>query len=63
MEKTLLLIKAHQFKQALSTAEQEIYLAAYESTGKNESATARILGVSRTTVRSRLVEWGVKNGS
>jgi DNA-binding NtrC family response regulator len=61
MEKTLLLIKAHQFKQALEVAEQEIYLKAYDSTGKNESATARLLGVSRTTLRSKLREWGIKN--
>lgn len=53
------LLDLNLFKQALDSAEQEIYLKAYDSTGCNEVRTARLLGVSRGTLRSRLKKWGI----
>lgn len=47
------------YKEALETAEKKIYLAAYNSTGGNQAATARLFGVSRGTVIKKLKEWGV----
>jgi transcriptional regulator with PAS, ATPase and Fis domain len=51
------LINEKQFEQALIEAEKYIYLAAYEHSGRNQSATARILGVSRGTVIAKLKEY------
>jgi len=48
------LINAKQFRQALIEAEKHIYLAAHEHSGRNQSATARLLGVARGTVISKL---------
>ncbi len=47
------------FKQALDVAEQEIYLKAYEATTNNQVVTAKLLGVSRGTLRERLKRWGI----
>lgn len=54
------LLDNKQFKQALESAEREIYLAAYEATGRNQSVAAKLLGVSRGTFRTKLKSWGVK---
>ncbi len=54
------LLNNKQFKQALEAAEREIYLEAYEATGRNQVVTARLLGVSRGTFRTKLKQWGVK---
>lgn len=52
------LLNNKMFKQALERAEQDIYNAALLHTIHNESAAARLLGVSRGTLRSRLKKWG-----
>ena len=57
--KTIELIRDKQFKTALEAAEQKIYMEAYEYTGRNQSVTAKLLGVSRGTFRTKLKEWGV----
>lgn len=49
------------FKQALSSVEKEIYMAAYKYTGENQSETARLLGVARGTLISKLKAWRVEN--
>ncbi len=51
------LLNTRQFKSALAHAEQEVYIEAYKYTDFNQSATARLLGISRTTLISRLKEW------
>ena len=53
------LVEDKQFKTALTAAEQTIYMAAYEYTGRNQSVTAKLLGVSRGTFRTKLKSWGV----
>lgn len=45
------------FKNALKESERDIYLKAYKYTSFNQSATAKLLGVSRTTLISKLKEW------
>ena len=52
------LLNTKQFKEALDTAEKEIYLAAYKYTGENQVRTAKLLEVARGTLISRLKEWG-----
>ena len=54
------LINNKLFKQALDSAEKEIFLAAYTYTGHNQVQTAKLLDVARGTLISRLKEWGVK---
>ena len=51
------LVNNKMFKQALERAEQEIYRAALSYTGYNESATAKLLGVARGTLRTKLKRW------
>ena len=46
-----------QFKEALERAERDIYMEAYMYTGQNQSEAARLLGVSRTTLRTKLKKW------
>jgi len=48
------LLNTKQFKQALEHAEREIYLKAHGYTGFNQAATARLLGVARGTVITKL---------
>ncbi len=48
------LINNGQFEQALRYAEELIYQKAYEHSGNNQSLTARLLGVSRGTVITKL---------
>lgn len=45
------------FKKALENAERDIYLTAYKYADYNQSETARLLGVSRTTLINRLKMW------
>lgn len=47
------------FKQALNSAEKEIFLAAYTYTGHNQVQTAKLLGVARGTLINRLKEWKI----
>ena len=47
------------FKTALESAERDIYLKAYKYTSYNQSATAKLLGVSRTTLISKLKKWNL----
>jgi len=42
-----------------ATLEETIMRGAYEHTGKNQLATARLLGLSRSVVRARLLEHGI----
>lgn len=48
------LINNKKFREALATAEEEIYKAAYIYSGHNQSETARLLGVARGTVITKL---------
>lgn len=59
MNKIQKLLSNKLFKQALDAAEQEIFLAAYSEAGCNESLTAKLLGLSRGTIRERLKRWNV----
>jgi DNA-binding NtrC family response regulator len=51
------LINTKQFEQALEEAERHVYLAAYIHSGQNQSETARLLGVARGTVISKLSKY------
>lgn len=57
MKEIIRLINNKQFKTALQRAEEEIYRAAYQYTGYNQVAAAKLLGVARGTFRKRLQEW------
>lgn len=48
------LLNTKQFKEALQESEKAIYLAAYKFTGGNQSQTAKLLGVARGTVITKL---------
>ena len=48
------LLNTLQFKKALESAEKEIYLAAYKYAGGNQSLSARLLGVARGTLISKM---------
>ncbi len=48
------LINTGQFELALKEAESLIYLAAFTAARRNQSETARLLGVARGTVISKL---------
>lgn len=50
------LINNKQFKQALERVTAEIYIAAYQYSGYNQVATAKLLGISRGTLRTRLAK-------
>lgn len=52
-----ILLNTGQFERALNEAEKYIYLAAHRHTGGNQSATAKVLGVSRTTLITKLRQW------
>lgn len=51
------LLNTKQFQRALEYAEHEVYMKAYGYTSFNQSKTARLLGISRTTLIARLKEW------
>ena len=51
------LISKNAFKQALEHAEREIFLRAYHHAKYNQVVTAKLLGVSRGTLRTRLKQW------
>lgn len=53
-----LLNKSH-FKEALTTAEKEVYLAAYKHANGNQSKAAKLLGVSRGTMIRKANEYGL----
>ena len=57
MGKLRYLLNNKLFKEALDSAEKEIYSAAYEYTGHNQVKTAKLLGVARGTLISRLKKW------
>lgn len=48
------LLNMKQFKQALQVAERTTYTRAYECAMFNQVGTAKLLGVSRGTLRSKL---------
>lgn len=57
MNTYLYLLNGKQFKEALHTAEKEVYLKAYQYSGYNQAATAKLVGVSRGTARTKLKEY------
>lgn len=58
--KTLdLLLKHNMYKAALKSSEQAIFMAAYGHANQNQVRTAKLLGVSRGTLISRLKTWRV----
>lgn len=57
------LLNTKRFKQALEAAEREITIKAYEYSGRNQSVTAKLLGVSRGTLIRRLKEYRVARPS
>lgn len=54
------LLNTLQFKAALENAEKEVYLAAYKYTGGNQSRTAKLLGVARGTLISKVRKFGLE---
>ena len=50
--------KSKDFAQALENAEKQIYLQAYKYCNKNQSATAKALGVARGTFLTKMKRWG-----
>lgn len=53
------LLNGLNFKDALVSAEKEVYLAAYQFAGGNQSKAAKLLGVSRGTLISKAKEFGL----
>ncbi len=53
------LLNLKQFKKALAESDRAIYLTAYEYAGRNQVQTAKLLGVSRGTLRTKLKSWDV----
>jgi DNA-binding protein Fis len=51
-------LNTNQFAAALAHAEHEIYIAAYKFTDFNQVRTAKLLGVARGTLRTKLKRWG-----
>lgn len=51
------LLNMNMFKEALVRAEKEVYLKAFEFTRYNQTATAKLLGVSRNTFRTKMSEF------
>lgn len=47
------------YRAALQSSEQAIFLSAYEHAKKNQVQTAKLLGVSRGTLISRLKIWRI----
>lgn len=58
MRNFIQLLNTMQFKAALEESEKEIYLAAYKFTGGNQSRTAKLLGVARGTLISKVKQFG-----
>lgn len=58
MNKIIQLLNTQQYKDALKSVEKEIYLSAYNFTGGNQAATARLLGVARGTFLTKMKHWG-----
>ena len=54
------LLNTLQFKEALENAEKEVYLAAYKYAGGNQSRTAKLLGVARGTLISKVKQFGLE---
>lgn len=48
-----------QFKEALENAEKEVYLAAYKYAGGNQTRTAKLLGVARGTLITKVKQFGL----
>lgn len=63
MRNVLQLLNTLQFEQALEAAEKEIYLAAYKYAGGNQSATAKLLGVARGTLISKVRQYNLKRSA
>ena len=59
MSKYAHLLNTMQYKEALAHAEKETFINAYKYTGFNQSATAKLMGVSRGTAIYKLKEWGI----
>ncbi len=51
------LLNTLQFKEALETAEKEIYLAALNHAKNNQVQASKLLGVARGTLINRLKTW------
>lgn len=54
------LLNTLQFKEALENAEKEVYLAAYKYAGGNQSRTAKLLGVARGTLISKVRKFNLE---
>lgn len=50
--------KSIDFSAALEKAERDIYVKAYKYHNKNQSATAKSLGVARGTFLTKMKVWG-----
>ncbi len=59
MRNIIQLLNTLQFKEALENAEKEVYLAAYKYAGGNQSRTAKLLGVARGTLISKVKQFGL----
>lgn len=59
MRNIIQLLNTLQFKEALENAEKEVYLAAYKFAGGNQSRTAKLLGVARGTLISKVKQFGL----
>lgn len=51
------LLNTHQFKQALQQSEKEIVLQCLKHCNYNETRAAKLLGVARGTLRSKLKQY------
>lgn len=59
MRNIIQLLNTLQFKAALEESEKEVYLAAYKFAGGNQSRTAKLLGVARGTLISKVKQFGL----
>lgn len=59
MNNIIHLLNTFRFNEALNEAEKTIYLAAYKYAGGNQSRTAKLLGVARGTLISKVKQFGL----
>ncbi len=52
-----MLMQQKMYKVALCESEKHIYQTAYKESGHNQAKTARLLGVARGTLISKLKNW------
>ena len=60
MKNIIQLLNTLQFKKALENAEKEVYLAAYKYAGGNQTRTAKLLGVARGTLISKVRKFNLE---